>query len=59
MWFSFRKQKTKFFGCFTWSQYARCEYTQKKKRDKENKRQLIEFDALSDDQTLIIISRQC
>lgn len=34
-------------------------HPEKKKRDQENKRQLIEFNALSDYQTVIIIIRQC
>ena len=42
------------------SQYCSMQiHPEKKKRDQENKRQLIEFDALSDYQTLIIIIRQC
>lgn len=58
MWFTFRKQK-KILVALCRHSIARCKYIQKKKRDQENKRHLIESDALSDYQSLIIIIRQC
>lgn len=58
MWFTFRKQK-KIWLLYAVTVLLDANTSRKKKRDQENKRQLIEFNALSDYQTVIIIIRQC